>query len=404
MIVEKTFVCLKALHPRRNLYYEFNWDEFHTSALAATSAPEPGPSTSALPDASIWERTDQWDVFPDETPFTPKKPKRPSGYTYVRGTRAGREGSDDEDDLLPAIREEDEDHVSSPASPSKRKRGIHAASAGRRGKRARHENDQDVSSSEDEGDASENYEHDLAQNDEAEDDHILDADAVLSGDDASLTPSDAESDMIYPRTPSKRNKRAAALRTPSKRRGPARAAPTPHSKAALRARANRTRTRQLAVRPPPGPGAALDDEFDLASVGDDPWLRAMHVLHVAARPEGTGSRLPCRDAEYTRVLGAVEELIEEGSGGCVCACFSLSLTSSLTIFARQTSRACRARARQRRCTRWCASCSARRRAARPRRSRSSRSTACASPSPPPRTRCSGRPSPGTTRGARATCA
>ncbi|TFY57938.1 hypothetical protein EVG20_g8346 [Dentipellis fragilis] len=39
----------------------------------------------------------------------------------------------------------------------------------------------------------------------------------------------------------------------------------------------------------------------------------MHILHVAARPEA----LPCRDEEYQRVMRAVEELLEEGSGGCV---------------------------------------------------------------------------------------
>jgi origin recognition complex subunit 1 len=40
----------------------------------------------------------------------------------------------------------------------------------------------------------------------------------------------------------------------------------------------------------------------------------MQVLHVAARPEA----LPCREEEYGWVLRAVAELLEEGSGGCVC--------------------------------------------------------------------------------------
>ena len=38
---------------------------------------------------------------------------------------------------------------------------------------------------------------------------------------------------------------------------------------------------------------------------------------VAARP----GALPCREEEYGRVLRAVEELLEEGSGGCICAYF-----------------------------------------------------------------------------------
>jgi hypothetical protein len=55
------------------------------------------------------------------------------------------------------------------------------------------------------------------------------------------------------------------------------------------------------------------------SLGDaptetDPWLRAMQALHVGARPEA----LPCRTEEYGRVMRAVEELLEEGSGGCIC--------------------------------------------------------------------------------------
>jgi origin recognition complex subunit 1 len=84
--------------------------------------------------------------------------------------------------------------------------------------------------------------------------------------------------------------------------------PTPHSKAALRAR---TKARRLTVRPVQYPHHALTNEADLP---EDPWLRAMQVLHVAARPEA----LPCREEEYGRVLRAVAELLEEGSGGCVC--------------------------------------------------------------------------------------
>ena len=50
----------------------------------------------------------------------------------------------------------------------------------------------------------------------------------------------------------------------------------------------------------------------------DPWLRSMQVLHVAARP----GALPCREEEYKRVLSTLEDLLEEGSGGCVCECHS----------------------------------------------------------------------------------
>ncbi|KAI0324969.1 hypothetical protein GY45DRAFT_1390266 [Cubamyces sp. BRFM 1775] len=84
----------------------------------------------------------------------------------------------------------------------------------------------------------------------------------------------------------------------------------PLNDAALRHR-NKT---ALAVRPPP-PAAGMQDVIDegiAQELGNDPWLRAMHVLHVAASP----GALPCQEAEYGRVLHAVEELLEEGRGGC----------------------------------------------------------------------------------------
>ncbi|KAI0245980.1 P-loop containing nucleoside triphosphate hydrolase protein [Lactifluus subvellereus] len=92
-----------------------------------------------------------------------------------------------------------------------------------------------------------------------------------------------------------------------KRVAPALAAPTPHSKLALRARA-----RRLAIQAPP-PEMAGTFSHGEAERERDPWLRAMHALHVGARPEA----LPCRAEEYGRVMRAVEELLEEGSGGCI---------------------------------------------------------------------------------------
>ncbi|KAJ7286127.1 hypothetical protein C8J57DRAFT_1286799 [Mycena rebaudengoi] len=52
-----------------------------------------------------------------------------------------------------------------------------------------------------------------------------------------------------------------------------------------------------------------------ADLPKDPWLRAMHVLHVGSRPDA----LPCRETEFDNVLDAVSNILEEGSGGCVCA-------------------------------------------------------------------------------------
>lgn len=126
---------------------------------------------------------------------------------------------------------------------------------------------------------------------------------------ADTTEEEEEEDIpAVPRTPSRKRKRAPS--TPRRRRTTTVAAPTPHSKAALRARAQRKR---MAVRPPP-PDRSADISLHLEKLPKDAWLRAMHVLHVASRPEA----LPCRDEEYGKVLRSVEELVEEGSGGCVC--------------------------------------------------------------------------------------
>ncbi|KAG1835120.1 P-loop containing nucleoside triphosphate hydrolase protein [Suillus variegatus] len=113
-----------------------------------------------------------------------------------------------------------------------------------------------------------------------------------------------------PKTPSRKRKRALSTpkSTPSKKRAPKLAAPTPHSKAALRKRSRKA----PAIRVPP-PNLTQEHYNQLQNLPPDPWLRAMHVLHVAARPDV----LPCREEEYSRVLRTVEELLEEGSGGCV---------------------------------------------------------------------------------------
>ena len=138
--------------------------------------------------------------------------------------------------------------------------------------------------------------------------------------DISLLPDDVDSAGM-PQTPSRKRKRTTSVAsTPRRKRvAPALAAPTPHSKRALRARA-----RQLTLRAPlPEMAGALS--LGEASKEKDPWLRAMNALHVGARPDA----LPCRSEEYTRVMRAVEELIEEGSGGCICRLLNVLLV--LTI-------------------------------------------------------------------------
>lgn len=48
---------------------------------------------------------------------------------------------------------------------------------------------------------------------------------------------------------------------------------------------------------------------------EDPFQRALHLLHVGATPE----TLPCREEQFAEVLVKVEGVIEGGGGGCVCA-------------------------------------------------------------------------------------
>jgi origin recognition complex subunit 1 len=150
------------------------------------------------------------------------------------------------------------------------------------------------------------------------------SDGEYRGESASEPPSRADvsdpdsASFDLPQTPSKKRKRPASTSsTPRRKRvAPALAAPTPHSKRALRARARRPAMRA----PPPEMAGAFSLGED--STETDRWLHAMHALHVGARPEA----LPCRTEEYGRVMRAVEELLEEGSGGCICELFvSLSV-------------------------------------------------------------------------------
>ncbi|KAJ6491836.1 P-loop containing nucleoside triphosphate hydrolase protein [Mycena vitilis] len=140
--------------------------------------------------------------------------------------------------------------------------------------------------------------------DDGDDDHLPTMD-----DDASDSPSESEADAASdadfdePKTPSK-----------SRKRGRTMGHPTPHSKAALARRAkgpsaSPRKRAQLAVRSN-NAGLSFDS---MAHLPQDPWLRAMHVLHVGSRPDA----LPCREEEFGRVLGSVSDLLEEGSGGCV---------------------------------------------------------------------------------------
>lgn len=167
-------------------------------------------------------------------------------------------------------------------------------------------------------------------NDEEDDDHEFD-EAASSEDDGGGTEDDTN--PFEPSTPSRKRKRGqAAPKTPRKSGRGNLAHPTPHSKAALRKRKSlraagggsprKRKATTFAIRPP-----TLEFKTDMSKLPKDPWLRAMHVLHVGNRPEA----LPCRTVEYEKVLASVGELLDEGSGGCVCKSQSLLMNSDLTL-------------------------------------------------------------------------
>lgn len=141
---------------------------------------------------------------------------------------------------------------------------------------------------------------------------------------------DDDDDHEQPCTPSRKRKATtgASQMTPRRPRRTRQtiAAPTPHSKAALRARAKRAKRKTIASPP--------DLVFDirpleLEELPTDPWLRAMRVLHVGSRPDV----LPCREDEFSRILRSVDALLEEGSGGCICASLDYGGIFVVSMFA-----------------------------------------------------------------------
>ena len=275
------FFCRTAVNPQRGLYYELNWDAFRDGAIQAAPSDDNVLDREASTSAA-WPNEDIWTVKPaqeatrrriyaeSDDEGTQRRTTKPRG----QGTPRKRRRVDHESEA----NSEDEFHAP-PASGSEDEEGSEGAPS-----------EDDAASHRDP--------------DEHDDDELASA--------------------ALPQTPSRRGrgKRKRTVpptpRTPKTPRRPRartdKAQPTPHSKAALRKR----KKTALAVRPPPPAEGTL--ELALAQgLEGDAWLRAMHVLHVAARP----GALPCREEEYGRVVRAVEELLEEGSGGCICACFGL---------------------------------------------------------------------------------
>jgi origin recognition complex subunit 1 len=261
---EEKFFCRYAINSQRGLYYDFDWEQHRADALQSTVIPE---------DTTQWGLGPEWNVTTMESKPREKKQKKDGPPPKKRVKREALGGEPEEDDA--------------------------------------------DSGSEDE------YEH---EEEEDEDEEM--GDAVESDKDEDGGAEDEEDDYGNPKTPSRSRKRkrgqSSLPKTPRKGRQAKIAQPTPHSKAALRQRKKlkkavnaSPRKRQaggFAIRPP-----TLSFDTDMTHLPKDPWLRAMHVLHVGNRPDA----LPCRTDEYEQVLLSVGDLLEEGSGGCICELSSL---------------------------------------------------------------------------------
>ncbi len=253
-----TFFCRLSIDQQRGLYYELHWDDFRDGVMRALSESNENQSERSWPNEEVWN-------------------------------------------VIPGKGRSDKSKSDGRKSPAKRRR-VNSP-------KASHSDSEGESS----GDSGDEFEAPPAD-EESEDEEM---NAAASSDEED----EDEVSFDEPKTPRKRKRQGVVPRTPRTPKTPrtprrpradksSLAQPTPHSKAALR----RRKKTALAVRPPPPAEGTL--ELALArGLEGDAWLRAMHVLHVAARP----GALPCREGEYGRVLRSVEELLEEGSGGCICA-------------------------------------------------------------------------------------
>lgn len=266
-------MCRLAVNPQRGLFYEFVWEAHREHAKAAL----PGD----------WSR---WVVgVSDVVPETPKSKTR-----IVKRRKADTDSEEDESDTsLP--------------SPSKRPKPTRRAPTRTKAPAKKRPRTKPIIEDEE-------FELNPSRSSSPSGSSAHLSDASDADSDANVEPEDSDLDLDndVPRTPSRRKRggRVSATTTPRHKRVRTLAMPTPHSKAALRARRKAT---SLVLKPPP---PELNEEHykQLKKLPKDPWLRAMHVLHVAARP----NELPCREEEYAKVLKSVLELVEDGSGGCVC--------------------------------------------------------------------------------------
>lgn len=127
----------------------------------------------------------------------------------------------------------------------------------------------------------------------------------VSGSDAS------DDEDITTQGKRKRSRQTKSVSTPRKKRN-APATPSKRSRSVAK-RTTTPKKRRLKVAETYG---AITTELDPLLLPEDPFERALYLLHVGATPD----TLPCRESEFVDVLMRVEEGVESGGGGCLCEC------------------------------------------------------------------------------------
>ncbi|KAM6490744.1 P-loop containing nucleoside triphosphate hydrolase protein [Amanita muscaria] len=258
---ENHFHCRFAVNSMRGIFYEFDWNMHHQAALEATSA---------VPhDETEWGIGSEWEVVPSPAP------SRSSNKQPTKGRS------------------------------SRQKAKIHSESESEDG----------------DGDGTEDEykDFDAGIEDNDDDELPLGHHEAQQSSEEEEEEADKDSEGMEPRTPRKKRGRRSTIssRTPSPRkrarttRTTTVVQPTPHSKRRSSVSSPRKSGTSKKFQMPAQPVPYMS--FDLSHLPKDPWLRAMHVLHVGSRPDA----LPCREEEFQNVLTCVGELLEEGSGGCI---------------------------------------------------------------------------------------
>ncbi|KAJ3775395.1 P-loop containing nucleoside triphosphate hydrolase protein [Lentinula raphanica] len=311
--VEQQFQCLLAVDSRRGIYYHFDWSLHREHALRTRISLEDDDWATGR----AWNVT-AMDEFHDEVQEKAEGKKRQTRTSTSPRKRVKLESNAEsgaEDIHARPTSPRKTSAARQQSSPAKQDRILIAkpkpVPKPKRPSRVAEKSMSEPAPDSDEDDPSSEEEYqDEGSSDEEEGDEedlVDDATQPASSDDDIY-------DHDEPKTPSRKRKRATTA-TPRKRRGRLVAQPTPHSKAAL-SRRNRSipsspsKKRTLPVKSQTT-YAAPDNIF--YHLPDDPWLRAMHAVHVGSRPDA----LPCRESEFDLVYNSISQLLDEGSGGCI---------------------------------------------------------------------------------------